>query len=290
MTNPEMEIEESRMKKSRIWIAVFLTVLVVVCARRFGPNKPYEVEVQSKEGVVLSHRAERSHDGEGPAVIPLKVLLNGQAADQLAVTLEGRIKGETEWQTLAPARTEDKGEGFDKAYIFEVPHQPVTTRYFYRFKGTVGDSPFVLARDNGDPMMVKFKDPVPGWVLYPHVAAMFGGFFLLIWSALIALSLALSGKPTNAAAPMAWWSWIVLFVGGVPIGFAMNYYAFHVMWEAWPFGGDVTDNKTQVALAFWGIAALALSKGKGKKAGLFAAFAALITLAIYLIPHSAQVG
>ena len=279
------------MKKSRIWIAIFLTVLVVVCARRFGPNKPYEVEVQSTEGVVLSHRAERSHTGEGPAVIRLKAMLNGQDANLLKVTLEGRIKGETEWQTLAPARTEDRGEDFDKAYIFDVPHQPVTTRYFYRFLAQVGEgAPFMLARDNGDPMMVKFKGPVPGWILIPHVAAMFGGFFLLIWSALIALSLALSGEPTDKAAPMALWSWIVLFVGGVPLGFAMNYYAFDVIWEAWPFGGDVTDNKTQIALLFWGIACIALSKGKGKKAGLFAAFAALVTLATYLIPHSAQIG
>jgi hypothetical protein len=66
----------------------------------------------------------------------------------------------------------------------------------------------------------------------------------------------------------------------------MNYYAFDVFWEAVPFGQDVTDNKTQVALVFWGLAAIFLTRRSGRHAGFFTVAAGLLSLAMYLIPHS----
>jgi hypothetical protein len=119
---------------------------------------------------------------------------------------------------------------------------------------------------------------------------MFGGFFLLILSTLHAWGLAWGREDHKAASSLAWWSWLVLFIGGVPVGFAMNYFAFNVIWEAFPFGGDVTDNKTQIALVLWALAALGLSYKKNRRSGVFAVLAGLLVLAIFLIPHSAQVN
>jgi len=52
------------------------------------------------------------------------------------------------------------------------------------------------------------------------------------------------------------WTIIALFIGGFLLGFAMNGYAFGEMWGGWPFGSDVTDNKTQIAFIGWLIAFL----------------------------------
>jgi hypothetical protein len=134
-------------------------------------------------------------------------------------------------------------------------------------------------------MMLKFKGPVPAWVWIPHVLLMFAGICLLMMSMWGAAGL-LGGRAEPKTARLAWWAWAAMFIGGVPFGILMNYYAFDVLWEAVPFGNDITDNKTQVALVFWGLAAIFLTHRPGRHAGLFALGAGLLSLAMYLIPHS----
>jgi len=64
-----------------------------------------------------------------------------------------------------------------------------------------------------------------------------------------------------------------------------------VWWSGWPLGGDVTDTKTLVALVVW-ITAYLLNRIPFSAAGfcrwrryLYLA-AAVITMAVYSIPHS----
>jgi hypothetical protein len=278
------------MKALRVVIAVLMTLLVIVSARYFGPNRSYVVEAAGM-GIGLSHKAPRGHSGEGPAELDLKVDLKGIEESGLQVELVGQVKNSQGFERFSPVRVEPEPEGSMLVYTFEVPHKAPTTRYYYRFEARIqkGD-PLVLQRDDGNPMMVKFKGNVPAWVVITHILAMFGGFFLLIWSALYAFRPAFGKGDAKPAARLGLWAWITMFLGGLPIGFLMNYYAFDVFWEAFPFGKDVTDNKTQIALLLWGISVLALYIGKGKKAGLLAIGTALVVLAIFLIPHSAQIG
>jgi len=278
------------MKAVRVIIAVLMTLLVIASARYFGPNRSYLVEAAGK-GIGLSHKAPRGHSGEGPAVLTLGVDLKGIDESSLQVELVGQVKNSQVFGRLSPVKSEPGSEGSMRLYTFEVPHKAPTTRYYYRFEAKVqnGD-PLILQRDDGSPMMVKFKGNVPAWIVITHILAMFGGFFLLIWSALYAFLPALGKGDAKSAARLGLWAWITMFFGGLPIGFLMNYYAFDVFWEAFPFGKDVTDNKTQIALLLWGIAVLALYIGKGKKAGLLAIGTAVVVLAIFLIPHSAQIG
>jgi hypothetical protein len=279
------------MKTSRIVLAVVITLLVVVASRYFGPNRKYTVETRA-DGLVLSHKAPRSQTGEGPATLELRAKLDGRKASDLAVGLKGRVKGESDWERLGVARIETGEEGWDKVFVFEVPPKPYTTRYFYTFEIELPEEggPLILARADGEPMMVKFKGEVPAWIVIAHILGMFGGFFLLILCAFHSVGLARGREDHLAASRLAWWSWILMFLGGVPFGWAMNYYAFDVIWEAFPFGGDVTDNKTQIALILWGLVAAGLSWKKGRKSGLIAVVGAILVLAIFMIPHSAQIG
>ncbi len=277
------------MNALRITIAVFLTLVVIIASRYFGPNRSYRVTT-SGQGITLSHKAARSHIDEGPAVIRLEAEFEGVKESDVRIELVGKVKGTESWERIPHGAIDSESEGAGRVFLFEIPHKVPTTRYFYRFEAAMaGKSPLILAQKNGEPMMVKFKTSVPVWLITVHVLAMFGGFFFLIWSGLHALKPAAGKGDTKIAARLGWWAWITLFIGGVPLGIPMNYYAFGTTWEAFPFGGDVTDNKTQVALIVWGIAAIGLSRGKGRKSALLAVFAAIIVLAIFLIPHSAQV-
>ena len=276
------------MKKLRLAGAVVITLLVVYAARHFGPNRSYCVE-GTVAGVRLFHKAPRSHVGPGPAVLRLE--MKGEGKIPVQVLMKARIQGTEAWKTHPPVREEKAPDG-GRILLFEVPHQPLTTRVYYRFEAKAeGGETVVLERRPGEPMMVKFKNAVPAWVVVPHVLCMFGGFFFLIWSAFILVFRHREDAPGAPVRP-AWLAWVIMFLGGVPFGIPMNWYAFGVYWEAFPFGKDVTDNKTQVALLVWGIATLILarSKGKSRPARALAVTAAVLVLAIYLIPHSAQVG
>ncbi len=283
------------MSKKKVLTAVLLTMVVIVSARRFGPNHQYRVEAAGP-GFTLSHKAPRGHSGEGPAEVVMKVVFDDadKAQAPFRACVKGKVQGAGEWETVHHSRIETDREDCDKAYVFGLPCQPPATRYMYRFEGCFehsGSTPVVLAKADGIPMTLKFKGDVPAWIMIPHVLSMFAGFFVLILAALYGLDLGRgrdSDEKKNPAHKLAWLAWIILFIGGVPIGFAMNIYAFDVVWEAFPFGSDVTDNKTQVALVLWGAAAVWLSTSRKRRraAGLFAALAGLLVLAIYLIPHS----
>jgi hypothetical protein len=64
----------------------------------------------------------------------------------------------------------------------------------------------------------------------------------------------------------------------------MQKFAFGVAWSGFPLGMDLTDNKTLIAFLFWIVALIA--GRKGKPARPFVLAASLVTLLIFLIPHS----
>ena len=77
---------------------------------------------------------------------------------------------------------------------------------------------------------------------------------------------------------------ILFFLGGLILGPIVQKYAFGALWTGWPFGHDLTDNKTIVAFIFWAIALFKVMKNKTHRTWVLIATAALI--AVYLIPHS----
>ncbi|MCK4406396.1 MAG: hypothetical protein KAV44_01845, partial [Bacteroidales bacterium] len=77
---------------------------------------------------------------------------------------------------------------------------------------------------------------------------------------------------------------ICLFIGGLILGPIVQKFAFDAFWTGWPWGHDLTDNKTIVAFIFWLIALIRLIKNKEKSG--WALVASIVLLVIYLIPHS----
>ena len=79
-------------------------------------------------------------------------------------------------------------------------------------------------------------------------------------------------------------TFISLFLGGIVLGPIVQKYAFGAYWTGWPFGHDLTDNKTLVAFIFWAIAVFRMYKDRSKTGMAIAAM--VILLMVYLIPHS----
>jgi hypothetical protein len=75
-----------------------------------------------------------------------------------------------------------------------------------------------------------------------------------------------------------------MFVGGLALGPVVQKYAFDAYWTGWPFGQDLTDNKTAAAFLAW-LAAWRYAP-RSEHPVRWVVGAALITLAVFLIPHS----
>jgi len=125
--------------------------------------------------------------------------------------------------------------------------------------------------------VTRFKDPVALYVLIPHVFAMFMG---MLWSTRAGLA-AVTGGKTRA---LTWTALALLVTGGFVLGPWMQYQAFGEWWTGVPFGFDLTDNKTLIAVACWMFAAWRVKSGS--PARLEVALAALVTLVVFAIPHS----
>jgi hypothetical protein len=126
---------------------------------------------------------------------------------------------------------------------------------------------------------------------------MFGSFFFMVMSLFGAVRILRGQEGKRNTVNMARWVLILSFIGGWPLGFILNRQAFGPVWEGFPFGYDVTDNKTQLVFIFWLVSLLLawgsfIGRGEEKdclKAKPFAiaiVMSFLMSLALFLLPHS----
>jgi len=127
------------------------------------------------------------------------------------------------------------------------------------------------------PIHARYKAPVPRWVLVPHILAIFLSLMLALRTGFQALA----GGPLRGLVRVTIAS---LLLGAFVLGPIVQHYAFGVWWSGIPFGFDWTDNKVLVELAAWCLAALVVAQPRRARPAILGA--ALVTLAIYLIPHS----
>ena len=83
---------------------------------------------------------------------------------------------------------------------------------------------------------------------------------------------------------LVYWTVGLLFVGGMILGPIVQKYAFGAYWTGFPFGYDLTDNKTLIAFVAWLGALIAVIRGKKPRAWVLGA--SILLMAVYLIPHS----
>jgi hypothetical protein len=135
----------------------------------------------------------------------------------------------------------------------------------------------------GEPVVMRFKGDVPALVLIPHVVTMFVSMMIGIRAALAAIL----GRPESRR--YAWVAVVGIALGGLVLGPIVQKYAFGAFWTGWPFGGDLTDNKTLGMWVAW-VAAIAVWRRRSDPSDRVARWttvaAALVMIAVYLVPHS----
>jgi hypothetical protein len=83
---------------------------------------------------------------------------------------------------------------------------------------------------------------------------------------------------------LTYWTLGFLLIGGFVLGPAVQLYAFDAWWTGFPFGTDLTDNKTLIALIVWLTAFFMYKRTTRPRVWAFAA--AVVMMIIFLIPHS----
>ncbi len=247
-----------------LWFAAFLiTSSSVVYQRMTGPTHPVRCSVEIND-TNYRFKLLTSHVTSDDAVMKLEI--PDEAID--GVIKWKRYKSHDEWRIDSLMR-----DGED--LIVAIPKQPMAGKVIYEVSLVDATGKTYPARDES--VIIRFKDPVPLFVLLPHVLFMFSWMFVSTRTGIEAL---VSGKQVSR---LSWVSLILLLGGGLIFGPAVQKYAFDAWWTGWPFGHDLTDNKTFGALIFWIIAIWRMKKNGGNK---WVVIASIVTLTVYLIPHS----
>ena len=269
------------MKKFLLWtLAFIITLCAAYYQRKTGPTYPKRVsviinntlsELKLTRSISLTERPE--------------IKLNIRDTSVKAVAWYKRFKSEDEYQPVAfnykvyPVHSFVMNRIFrmteEKGLFADMPVQPAAGKLQYYVEITDSKGTQTLFKE--EPVIIRFKGAVPGYILGPHILIMFIAMFLSTAAGLLALAKIPSFKKYGV------WTLGLLIAGGAILGPLVQKYAFGELWTGIPFGWDLTDNKTLIALIFWIIAVIMNRK---KERPLYTVLAAFVLLLIYSIPHS----
>jgi len=252
-------------KSVLFWIIAFaITVGSAVYQRLTGPSYPVSGNV-SLAGAEVSYRFARSHGEDSDHTVRLFM----DSAGTSAVLEWKRYRTDDPW-SADPMRYQ---EG---AFAAELPHQPPAGKLQYRVRISGDGQTHLLPGE--EPVVIRFRGEVPVVVLVLHVITIFCAMLLSTRTGLEYF------HPHPRLGRLVAWTVGFLLVGGMILGPVVQKYAFGAFWTGWPFGTDLTDNKTLVGLLAWLVAAGAVLRAKHPRRWTLAA--SIILLVVFLIPHS----
>ncbi|MCX7879609.1 MAG: hypothetical protein N2517_03010 [Ignavibacteria bacterium] len=180
-----------------------------------------------------------------------------------------RFKSYDDWTTKDMLRANGK-------LIAYIPKQPPAGKVMYSiFLKDANGNEYKLTKE---PVIIRFKGDVPPYFLIPHVAFMFFAFVTGLRTFFEVVF------KRNNVFRLTLWTFVLFLVGGAILGPIIQYYAFGAFWTGFPFGHDLTDNKTLVSLFFWGLALWKIRKNPANNK--WALIASIVMIVAYLIPHS----
>jgi hypothetical protein len=248
-----------------LWLlALLVTLSSAVFQRLTGPTHPARGKVVVG-GTEVKLRLLRSHGGPDDQPVTVKVA-------------DSAVTGSVAWRrfptddpfALLPMTRE--GDVLKAA----LPHQPPAGKLEYQVRLHKGDATVYFPER---PAITRFKGAVSRAILAPHIVAMFTGMLVANAAGLLAL------RGEKRLFRLSVVVVALLSAGGLFLGPLVQKQAFDAYWTGWPFGTDLTDNKTAVAVLAWAISAFLARGGRDARKAVVAA--ALVTLVVFLVPHSA---
>jgi len=253
------------MKKVLFWILSFIiTIFFALFQRLTGPTYPLSGTLTLDGEIPVSFRLTRSCTIAGQDCL-------------IKVKTPVKTEGYVSWRRYKTddAWTETEMNYRDGVLSALLPDQPPAGKLEYRVfvKQKKGDMEIYSV-----PIITRFKGAVPAAILVPHVFFM---FLFMLFSVRIFITVFTKDTVIKHA---VMFNILFLLLGGFILGPVTQFYAFGAYWTGWPFGYDMTDNKTLVMLVFWIAALYAVFRAKKFKPWLLAAF--VVTTLVYLVPHS----
>ncbi len=271
----------------RIIIGVVLTLLLLAAAKRLTTGKPADLTSED-QGLGVYHRTVTEMVGPGQPCVRARVEPVQHAA--LVVRWTAPPSSEIQARGMFEIRN-----GLHEACLPKL-EKGTTIKYWITASNVAGTKVRVPA-DPGKFCVLKYKGEASKPVIAAHVAFMFGAFFFMVMSFLAAIEILRGREDKKNAVRAARWVLATSFIGGWPLGFLLNRQTFGTLWEGFPFGYDITDNKTQVIFVLWLVTLLFawgsfIGKGEEKDRLGRKAFALsivgcfVVSLALFILPHS----
>ena len=246
------------MKKSVYWLlAIVITLVLSIYQRMTGPTYPKRitVELNGERYKIKLPRSGVQHDE--------MVTLKGIPADVSSKLHYRRYPSADEYTTVDFCWK-------DSVWQAALPVQPVAGKLQYYL--TIGETDYAA----DEPIVIRFRNDVPAIILVPHILFMFAAMLFAVYTFLLVVTRRKYSRWLKITVG-------TLFVGGFILGPLVQHAAFGPWWAGFPYGTDLTDNKTLISFLFF-VAALATLKWEYNK--WVVCLAVLLMIAIFSIPHS----
>ncbi len=253
------------MKSFLFWIlALVITLSSAIYQRMTGPTHPTSgsVEFNNQE---VDYYFYRTQGGTVDHLVSIKY----NDTTTTANLFWKRYKSSDDW-------TQIKMQSRNDSLVAYLPNQPPAGKLEYFIKLSTGNNEVNLPEDNT--IVIRYKGSVPDTILIIHIIFMFSSMLLSVRTGIEAF------RKEPKLFKLTYWTLITLFIGGLIFGPIVQQYAFGALWTGFPFGHDLTDNKTLIIFIGW-IVALFMYK-KSSHPARWAIAASILMMAIYLIPHS----
>jgi hypothetical protein len=258
-----------------LWIiSIVIAVGLMAYQRKTGPTYPITGE-QTIGTARVTFELLRSENTGTPLPITVEV-------SDASLTGEVRYKRYKKGDDVSPAGTRpmpmtlrtDEKTGATSLHA-ELPPLPMAGKYVYFVFVSNDDGRTSLT--DVQPVIARYKGAVPTSILAPHVILM---MLAMLWAVRTALE---TFRPRGRPRVHLVISTLLVLVGGMILGPIVQKYAFDAYWTGVPFGWDLTDNKTLVAMLGW-LLACVMNITKLRRTWILSG--ALIMLLVFIIPHS----
>lgn len=278
-----------------LWIIAFLlTASAAIYQRRTGPTYPLD-GVVTLAGRSIPYSMLRTQERSD-----LPVMVDQADTAITGVVRWKRFKYDEPWRDLpmqrvtlhadSIAKLSGLGHSFGKnrggvtgatrsILLAWLPMQPPAGKLEYQIVLSCGTENVTIPKTS-DFAVIRFKGAVPTGILVPHVFCMFFGL-------LFGMRIMLGALAKEKLRGRMWVALALLTVGGFILGPIVQKYAFGAYWTGWPFGEDLTDNKTAAMVFAWAFALWITRNSSPASAKRFWTIpAAIVMITVYLIPHS----
>ena len=246
------------MKKILYWIlAIVITIVLSIYQRMTGPTHPKSVMVELNGE---SYKIKLPRSGVRSDEI---VKLKGIPADAKAQLHYHKFPTHEDYTTV-------DFQWKDNEWQAALPVQPIAGKLQYFI--TVNGKDYLA----DDQPVIRFRNDVPASILVPHILFMFAAMLFAVYTLLLVMT-------NKEYSRWLWTTIITLFIGGFIFGPLVQHYAFGPWWTGFPYGTDLTDNKTLLSFLCF-VAAVATLKWRYNK--WVVGLAVLLMIAIFSIPHS----